>query len=275
MYIYRISGGGQIKLWQFLLELLADEENTDCIRWEGTTGEFRMVDPDSVARKWGQRKNKPSMNYDNMSRALRFYYDKFILNKVSGKRHTYKFNFNAIINSMQTTTSTSTASSQLQSTLYGLVNTLSPNVTCGYQYPNSRPVGPRPAYPSANYSRQYNQTTQSYHSNSQISNNHPQYLPNNGFYSSHSAISEFNSCQFAQSNPSPSLSSGCQYAVNDSTIFVNSSYTKPSSQLPEVRSSCAYQSRSHSNFRYSPYQRSVCKTEYDQLPQYPGLLDIY
>ncbi|KAK3107711.1 hypothetical protein FSP39_020559 [Pinctada imbricata] len=71
-----LSCGGQIKLWQFLLELLSDEENTDCIRWEGTTGEFRMVDPDAVARKWGQRKNKPSMNYDNMSRALRFYYDK-------------------------------------------------------------------------------------------------------------------------------------------------------------------------------------------------------
>lgn len=102
-----IVGGGQIKLWQFLLELLIEGENTDCIRWEGTSGEFRMLDPDAVARKWGERKNKQSMNYDNMSRALRYYYDKLILTKVSGKRHCYKFHFNAILQSTQSIQTTS------------------------------------------------------------------------------------------------------------------------------------------------------------------------
>lgn len=109
-------GGGQIKLWQFLLELLTDDESTDCIRWEGTDGEFRMVDPDAVARKWGQRKNKPTMSYDNMSRALRFYYDKFILTKVSGKRHTYRFNFGAIMQMMKS------SSGHGQTDFYGLIN---------------------------------------------------------------------------------------------------------------------------------------------------------
>lgn len=48
--------GGQIQLWQFLLELLSDRVNTYCITWEGTNGEFKMLDPDEVARKWGDRK---------------------------------------------------------------------------------------------------------------------------------------------------------------------------------------------------------------------------
>lgn len=52
-----ISGSGQIQLWQFLLELLADAaSNAHCIAWEGGSGEFKLVDPDEVARKWGERK---------------------------------------------------------------------------------------------------------------------------------------------------------------------------------------------------------------------------
>ncbi|KAK7487974.1 hypothetical protein BaRGS_00020719 [Batillaria attramentaria] len=43
-----------------------------------------------VARKWGRRKNKPNMNYDKVSRAMRYYYDKMILTKVHGKRYTYR-----------------------------------------------------------------------------------------------------------------------------------------------------------------------------------------
>ena len=65
-------GSGQIQLWQFLLELLSDPANSMCITWEGTNGEFKMVDPDDVARRWGERKSKPNMNYDKLSRALRY-----------------------------------------------------------------------------------------------------------------------------------------------------------------------------------------------------------
>ncbi len=42
-----------------------------------------MVNPDDVARRWGERKSKPNMNYDKLSRALRYYYDKNIMSKVS------------------------------------------------------------------------------------------------------------------------------------------------------------------------------------------------
>lgn len=65
------AGSGQIQLWQFLLELLSDSSNAACITWEGTNGEFKLTDPDEVARRWGERKSKPNMNYDKLSRALR------------------------------------------------------------------------------------------------------------------------------------------------------------------------------------------------------------
>ncbi|XP_072324940.1 retroviral integration site protein Fli-1 homolog isoform X2 [Scyliorhinus torazame] len=94
-------GSGQIQLWQFLLELLSDATNSGCITWEGTNGEFKMTDPDEVARRWGERKSKPNMNYDKLSRALRYYYDKNIMTKVHGKRYAYKFDFQGIAQAHQ------------------------------------------------------------------------------------------------------------------------------------------------------------------------------
>ncbi|XP_005995844.1 protein FEV [Latimeria chalumnae] len=67
-----------------------------CIAWEGTNGEFKLTDPDEVARRWGERKSKPNMNYDKLSRALRYYYDKNIMTKVHGKRYAYKFDFHGL-----------------------------------------------------------------------------------------------------------------------------------------------------------------------------------
>nr|XP_038038448.1 protein FEV isoform X1 [Anas platyrhynchos] len=90
------KGSGQIQLWQFLLELLSDRANLNCIAWEGTNGEFKLIDPDEVARRWGERKSKPNMNYDKLSRALRYYYDKNIMTKVHGKRYAYKFDFHGL-----------------------------------------------------------------------------------------------------------------------------------------------------------------------------------
>ena len=90
-------GTGQIQLWQFLLELLSDATaNANIIAWEGSNGEFKLIDPDEVARRWGERKSKPNMNYDKLSRALRYYYDKNIMTKVHGKRYAYKFDFNGL-----------------------------------------------------------------------------------------------------------------------------------------------------------------------------------
>nr|XP_014345128.1 PREDICTED: ETS domain-containing transcription factor ERF [Latimeria chalumnae] len=90
-------GSRQIQLWHFILELLRKEEYHDVIAWQGDYGEFVIKDPDEVARLWGIRKCKPQMNYDKLSRALRYYYNKRILHKTKGKRFTYKFNFNKLV----------------------------------------------------------------------------------------------------------------------------------------------------------------------------------
>jgi len=85
------TGSGPIQLWQFLLELLTDKTCQNFITWTGNGWEFKMTDPDEVARRWGLRKNKPKMNYEKLSRGLRYYYDKNIILKTAGKRYVYIF----------------------------------------------------------------------------------------------------------------------------------------------------------------------------------------
>ncbi|CAL8324519.1 unnamed protein product [Merluccius merluccius] len=80
-----------ITLWQFLLHLLDDASQRHLITWTGEDGEFKLLDAEEVARLWGLRKNKHNMNYDKLSRALRYYYDKNIIKKVSGQKFVYKF----------------------------------------------------------------------------------------------------------------------------------------------------------------------------------------
>lgn len=82
----RNGNNGQIQLWQFLLEILTDKDYVSVIEWVGTTGEFKLNDPEYVAQLWGERKNKPAMNYEKLSRALRYYYDGDMISKVQGKR---------------------------------------------------------------------------------------------------------------------------------------------------------------------------------------------
>lgn len=85
------TSSGQIQLWQFLLELLTDKQNRNIIEWQGSEGEFKLSNPEMVAQLWGERKNKPAMNYEKLSRALRYYYDGDLIAKVPGKRFVYKF----------------------------------------------------------------------------------------------------------------------------------------------------------------------------------------
>lgn len=87
----RSGNNGQIQLWQFLLELLTDRGSRHLIMWVGENGEFKLNDPEQVAQQWGKRKNKPAMNYEKLSRALRYYYDGDMIHKVHGKRFVYKF----------------------------------------------------------------------------------------------------------------------------------------------------------------------------------------
>ncbi|XP_015606550.1 ets DNA-binding protein pokkuri [Cephus cinctus] len=81
-------------LWDFLQQLLNDpsQRYTHYIAWKcRETGVFKIVDPPGLARLWGIQKNHLSMNYDKMSRALRYYYRVNILRKVQGERHCYQF----------------------------------------------------------------------------------------------------------------------------------------------------------------------------------------
>lgn len=80
-----------ITLWQFLLDLLVSSNHKEIIQWTNDEGEFKLTNPEEVANLWGRRKNKPSMNYDKLSRALRYYYDKNIIKKVMGQKFMYKF----------------------------------------------------------------------------------------------------------------------------------------------------------------------------------------
>lgn len=80
-----------ITLWQFLLELLLSNQYTHIITWTNNDGEFKLLNAEEVARLWGLRKNKHNMNYDKLSRALRYYYDKNIIRKVLGQKFVYRF----------------------------------------------------------------------------------------------------------------------------------------------------------------------------------------
>lgn len=108
---------GSLQLWQFLVALLdAPDSSAGCIAWTGRGMEFKLIEPEEVsdiimsdtwhriydyyfgknriinssiflqvARRWGAQKNRPAMNYDKLSRSLRYYYEKGIMQKVAGK----------------------------------------------------------------------------------------------------------------------------------------------------------------------------------------------
>ncbi len=85
------QGRGPIQLWQFLLDLLISPDKQHMIQWTGNGYEFRIILPEEIAKLWGARKNKPRMNYDKLSRGLRYYYSKGIMDKVPGKKLTFKY----------------------------------------------------------------------------------------------------------------------------------------------------------------------------------------
>lgn len=108
-----LSSPPNIHLWQFMKEMLTTSEDDDndatstttaaasstvqpkqpMIRWlDRKEGIFKIEDSQAVARLWGQRKNRPLMNYDKLSRSLRQYYKKGIMRKTArSQRLVYQF----------------------------------------------------------------------------------------------------------------------------------------------------------------------------------------
>ena len=82
------------------------------------------------------------MNYDKLSRALRYYYDKNIMTKIHGKRYAYKFDFAGLQQLNQPITSDAQLHAAQAAAYRG-------------EYPFYSPYGPPPsasyAYPSASY----------------------------------------------------------------------------------------------------------------------------
>jgi len=81
------------KLWEFIRDLLKIKKyNPSAIRWENVEeGEFRIVDSVMVAHLWATVKENKRMNYEKLSRAMRYYYKYKIFQIVPDKRLVYKF----------------------------------------------------------------------------------------------------------------------------------------------------------------------------------------
>ncbi|MEQ2281460.1 hypothetical protein AMECASPLE_030560 [Ameca splendens] len=79
-------------LWDYVYQLLCDDRYQDYIRWEDLdTHVFRVVDPNGLARLWGNHKNRDNMTYEKMSRALRHYYKLNIIKKERGQKLLFRF----------------------------------------------------------------------------------------------------------------------------------------------------------------------------------------
>ncbi|XP_028814328.1 ETS homologous factor isoform X2 [Denticeps clupeoides] len=84
-------------LWEFIRDILLNpERNPGLIKWEDRSeGVFRFLKSEAVAQLWGKKKNNNSMTYEKLSRAMRYYYKREILERVDGRRLVYKFGRNA------------------------------------------------------------------------------------------------------------------------------------------------------------------------------------
>ena len=80
-----------VHLWQFILELLGDHSCKDFIAWTGNDLEFKVINSRELARRWGRRKNNARMNFDKLSRAMRYYYEKNIIKHIPGQRLVYRY----------------------------------------------------------------------------------------------------------------------------------------------------------------------------------------
>ncbi|XP_018929365.1 ETS-related transcription factor Elf-3 isoform X2 [Cyprinus carpio] len=84
-------------LWEFIRDILVHpEQNQGLMKWEDRRdGVFKFLKSEAVAQLWGQKKKNSSMTYEKLSRAMRYYYKREILERVDGRRLVYKFGKNS------------------------------------------------------------------------------------------------------------------------------------------------------------------------------------
>ena len=89
---FHLAGNGPMQLWQFILSLLVSSSSERVVEWTRERKyEFRILEPDKLAKLWGALKKKPAMTFKKLARGLRYYYRKSMLEKARGKQYTYEF----------------------------------------------------------------------------------------------------------------------------------------------------------------------------------------
>merc|ERR1712198_694589 len=85
--------GSTLKISQWIVELLRNPEtNPSVIMWEDEpAGKFGVINSNAFAQLWAKVKKNPAMNYEKLSRAMRYYYRNKEIEMVKGERLTYKF----------------------------------------------------------------------------------------------------------------------------------------------------------------------------------------
>merc|ERR1711994_353478 len=85
--------GSTLKISQWIVKLLRDPAtNPSVIMWEDEpAGKFRVINSTAFAQLWAVEKKNPAMNYEKLSRAMRYYYRNKEIEMVKGERLTYKF----------------------------------------------------------------------------------------------------------------------------------------------------------------------------------------
>lgn len=89
----RRSPGTSLKITQWIVSLLRDPVyNPSVITWQDETeGVFSIRDTIKLASLWGEVKRNPDMNYEKLSRAMRYSYNNGELEPIREQRLTYKF----------------------------------------------------------------------------------------------------------------------------------------------------------------------------------------
>lgn len=87
------SPGTSLKITQWIVSLLRDPiYNPSVITWQDEAqGVFSIRDINKLASIWGEVKNNPEMNYEKLSRAMRYSYNNGELEPIREQRLTYKF----------------------------------------------------------------------------------------------------------------------------------------------------------------------------------------